>query len=244
MSRRLDALLSIGAFEGKGFLPALLAFLQGQWRMWTFYWHDVRPAIAERRRSKREDVISHLIAEGYSKRAILAECVIYGAAGMVTTREFITVAAWHLMEEPALRKRFLTACEEGQMAILEEILRLEPVVGMLYRKGHDAAAPDQITALDIRSANTDETIMGACPHRLDPDRERLSRVGGAGLAFGDGTHRCPGADVAIHESRIFLDRLMRLPGIRLERTPDIGWNPVIAGYELRGAAIACDPLGS
>jgi cytochrome P450 len=239
MSRRLDALLSIGAFEGKGFLPALIAFLQGQWRMWTFYWHDVRPAIASRRRIKREDVISHLIAEGYSNRAILAECVIYGAAGMVTTREFITLAAWHLLEKPKLRERFLAGLEEEQLAILEEILRLEPVVGMLYRKGHDPASPRQVAALDIRSANADETIMGACPYRLDPDRERVSRVGGAGLAFGDGAHRCPGADVAIHESRIFLDKFMRLPGIRLERTPHIGWNPVIAGYELRGAAVAC-----
>lgn len=26
---------------------------------------------------------------------ILAECITYGAAGMVTTREFIAVVAWH-----------------------------------------------------------------------------------------------------------------------------------------------------
>jgi hypothetical protein len=44
----------------------------------------------------------------------------------------------------------------------------------------------------------------------------------------------------LQEAAIFLDRLLRVPGIRLARTPDIGWNALIAGYELRGATLACD----
>jgi hypothetical protein len=32
-----------------------------------------------------------------------------------------------------------------------------------------------------------------------------------------------------------------LPGIRLESTPTIAWNPIITGYELRAAKLACDP---
>ena len=64
-----------------------------------FYVRDVRPAIRARRRTPRDDVISHLIAEGYTNADIAVECVTYGTAGMVTTREFICMAAWHLLED-------------------------------------------------------------------------------------------------------------------------------------------------
>ncbi len=43
--------------------------------MLAFYVADVRPAIAARRKAPAEDVISHLLAEGYPKPAILIECV-------------------------------------------------------------------------------------------------------------------------------------------------------------------------
>ena len=67
------------------------------------------------------------------------------------------------------------------------------------------------------------------------------KVVGPYLSFGDGPHRCPGAQVALHETRIFLERLFRLPGIRLVSEPAILWNVQIQGYELRGAVVACDP---
>src|SRR5690606_26807081 len=31
----------------------------------SFYWHDVRPAIRERRARRRDDIISHLLDHGY-----------------------------------------------------------------------------------------------------------------------------------------------------------------------------------
>jgi hypothetical protein len=40
---------------------------------------------------------------------------------------------------------------------------------------------------------------------------------------------------------LFLDRLLRLPGIRLTAEPRVLWNAQIQGYELRGAVVACDP---
>jgi cytochrome P450 len=161
---------------------------------------------------------------------------------MVTTREFIVMAAWHLFERDDLRARFLEGDEAAQFAMLEEILRLEPVAARVYRRaavdiaqtaGGAVAAGAQF-AIDIRAANTDESAVGACPHAVDPDR------GGGHLSFGDGPHRCPGAQVALHETRIFLDRLMRLPGVRLERAPDMLWNPSLLSYELRRAIVACD----
>jgi len=60
------------------------------------------------------------------------------------------------------------------------------------------------------------------------------------MSFGDGTHRCPGWQVALKETRVFLDRLLRVPGIRLERAPDMLWNAPLMSYELRNAIVTCD----
>jgi len=240
MIRRLDAFFSVGFALRADPLSRVLTTLLGQWRMLHFYLKDVRPAIGVRRKTPREDVISHLIADGYRDRDILVECFTYGAAGMVTTREFITMAGWHLLENTPLRTAFLAGDRSERLAILEEILRLEPVVGFLYRKPEGAETP---LALDIRSANMDSQAVGTCPFALIPDRDRAERVAGAGLAFGDGEHRCPGAGVALAEAEVFLDRLLRVPGLRLARAPDVGWNPLITGYELRGCELIVDEAG-
>ena len=213
----------------------------------NFFYRDVRPAIQARRRTRREDLISQLLDEKYSNKAIMIECMTYAVAGMVTTREFIVMAAWHLLESDALRARFLTGDEADQLAILDEILRLEPVASVLQRRateemaiGSGTISAGTLLAVDIRSANTDESVTGPCPYALDPDRAKRMKAAGGYLSFGYGSHRCPGSQVAMHETRVFLDRLLRVPGIRLEHAPQIGWSDLLMSYELRGAMIACN----
>jgi cytochrome P450 len=63
------------------------------------------------------------------------------------------------------------------------------------------------------------------------------------MSFGDGHHRCPGAQVALHETRFFLDALLKVPGIHLANPPEVLWNSTIGSYELRGAIVACSPSG-
>ena len=235
MARRLDALATGMGGTGSA-VGRMIGFMRGQVRALLLLYRDVKPAIRERRRARRDDVISHLIDEGYRDMEILSECLTYGAAGMITTREFITMAGWHLLEQPTLRQRFLDTDEAGRIAILEEILRLEPVVGLLHRKLGDEG---DVVGIDVRAANADEESFGACPHRIDPDRQLGDRVGRAGMAFGDGEHRCPGAQVALLESAIFLDQLLRVPGLRISTEPKMGWNALIAGYELRGLRLEC-----
>jgi cytochrome P450 len=212
----------------------------------NFFYRDVRPAIEARRRTRREDLISQLLDERYSNKAIMIECMTYAVAGMVTTREFIVMAAWHLLESDALRARFLTGDEADQLAILDEILRLEPVASVLQRRateemaiGSGTISAGTLLAVDIRSANTDESVTGPYPYALDPDRAKRMKAAGGYLSFGYGSHRCPGSQVAMHETRVFLDRLLRVPGIRLEHAPQIGWSDLLMSYELRGAMIAC-----
>jgi len=249
MADRLNRFFAVGARQGEGGLRQLLGFLRSQIGLARFYFADVRPAIRARRRQRREDVISHLIDQGYSDREILTECLTYGAAGMATTREFIVMAAWHLLERPDLRARYLDGDEAARLALLEEVLRLEPVVGMLYRRAERDLILDEcgrrtvvpagtLIAIDLRAANTDPAAAGACPLRLDPDRVRgAANMPASLLSFGDGPHRCPGASVALQETASFLDRLLRVPGIRLARAPTMAWNPLVASYELRGAVV-------
>jgi cytochrome P450 len=212
-----------------------------------FMFRDVRPAIASRRKQRREDVISHLLDHNYPDKAILIECITYAVAGMVTTREFIVMAAWHLFDRPELRARFVAAGDAEQTAILEEILRLEPVAAMLHRRatGETEASTGPIAtgdlfALSIRQANVDQAVVGECPFALDPDRAEHMKTNGGYMTYGDGQHRCPGAQVAVAESRVFLDRLMKVPGLRLTTPPTMTWNDGIMSYELRDAIVTCD----
>ncbi len=205
MAKRIAGFLN-NAPVGEKVTPGLLVqMVLSQAKLLKFYLLDVQPSIRTRRRTPRQDVISHLISLGYKDSEILTECVILGAAGMITTREFITLAALHLIERPELRDRFLKSTEEEQRTILEEILRLEPVIGRLFRR---ATAPidlpdgsriekGQKVTIDIRSANGDAEAVGSCPFHLDPDRTLPDpKVGSAAMGFGDGRHRCPGARAA------------------------------------------------
>jgi cytochrome P450 len=212
------------------------------------YDDHIAPAIAVRRKEPKDDVVSYMIKEGYSKAAMIMECMTYGTAGVSTTREFIGMAAWHMLDRPELRQRFLDADEEGQFAILQEILRLEPVSGMLYRRA-EADIPDakggpikagDLMAISIRNANIDSETVGECPFALDPERSAKMKIVGNYMTFGDGPHRCPGSQVALHEGRMFLDRLMRVPGIRLAKEPQMLWNRNTQGYEIREMIIHCD----
>jgi cytochrome P450 len=248
LALRVKAVLDSSAERKPGRLNTLIFNLKMLTRVGRFWKNDLSPAIEARRKEPKDDVISYMVKENYTKKGMIMEAMSYGGAGMMTTREFIVMCAWHMFEKPALRERFLAGPEEDQFAILEEILRLEPVASLLHRRAVETvegAAADmkdgEVLCVSIRDANTDEAITGSCPYELDPDRAKRMKVVGPYMSFGDGPHRCPGAQVALHETRVFLDRLFRLPGIKLLSEPDITWNPYIQGYELRGAVVACDP---
>jgi cytochrome P450 len=205
-----------------------------------FYERDVAPIIAARRESRKDDVISHLIDAGYSDATIFTEVLSYVVGGMLTTREFIVIAAWHMFGSEELRRRFMDGDKKKQIDILEEILRVEPITARVVRRDPDGEEWGKVFAIDIRSANLDEAATGPCPHAIDPDRADRMRQEGAMMSFGDGVHRCPGAQLTLNETRIFLDLLFRVPGIRLAREPEIGWFAPNLAYELRGAVVVCD----
>nr|WP_310432794.1 cytochrome P450 [Streptomyces sp. 3330] len=201
---------------------------------------DVRPAIRAHRGRERDDLISHLLAEGCSGAEILGECLTYAAAGMVTTREFICVAAWHLFDDLELLGRYRAAGEPERLDLLREILRLEPAVGRLARRatapmrvGEASIGAGELLTVFVDEANADPDAVGSDPRLLRPGRLRDVGPGPAGLAFGDGAHRCPGAAVAVLEADALLSRLFALDGIRMTGRPRVSFKDEIGGYEIR-----------
>lgn len=212
-----------------------------------FWWADVRPAIRQRRRRPGRDVVSHLIAEGASDASILVEAVTYGTAGMVTTREFVCMAAWHLLTDDVLRDRFLTSDAAGRRAVLAEVMRVEPPVGHLYRRAAtDLTLTDRgreyvvragdLVDIAVRDTNVDPDAVHPDSRALRPGRPRPPGCPDTLLSFGDGEHRCPGEPLALLETQVLLTRLLER-GARLVGDPVLGWNDLIAGYTVRGLVL-------
>lgn len=219
-------------------------------RVMKLYREHITPAAEARRKKPGNDVMTYMVQNNYSMKGMIIEVMTYAGAGVSTTREFMVLAAWQLFDHPDLKDRFLAGDEDEQFAIIEELLRLDPIAGYLYRKADsdvESAVEGKIPAgdliaLDIRGANSDESVVGECPFQIDPDRARRQKIAGSWMSFGDGPHRCPGSQVALHETRIFLDRLFRVPGIKLAVPPKIYWSMSTQGYELREAIVTCDKV--
>jgi len=252
LTQRLEAFFENNQSALDGRFGKLKRFLHVRSRILAFFYLDVLPAIRARKRKPQDDVISHLLAKNYSSTEILTECVTFGAAGMVTTREFISIAALHLLERPELRKRYLEAPEEERQAILHEILRLEPVVTRLVRRttadievennGSRVVIPaGEKIDLHVYDANMDEEVVGELPLALCPGRElKGDHVPEMVMSFGDGTHRCPGAYIAIQETDIFLQRLLAIDSLRIVSKPSMRWDNLTTGYVLRHFEVAVD----
>ncbi len=248
MAKRLERLFgrtdrSPQAAGKGGRLRNVVGTLRGHAPMLAFHLADVRPAIAARRKSPGEDVISHLLAQGYAEPAILIECVTYGAAGMATTREFISMAVLHLLVDADLKAAYLAADEPERFGILHEILRLEPIIGHLYRRATRdlqlivdgetvQIRAGELIDLYVRQANSDEATVGECPLDLRPGRPLPRGIGPEVMSFGDGPHKCPGNALAIQETDILLTRLLR-HDLVVAQAPTIEWHDLIAGYSLR-----------
>ena len=242
MSRRLDTFFAGDPLDSPTGLAGLVKSARSGTATLRFYTFDVRPAIRARRRKPGEDVISQLLADGFSDLEILTECLTYAAAGMATTRELICMAAWHLVEDPELLAAYRAADRDGRLAVLQETLRLEPVVGHLYRRleqpltlqvdGRDHELPaGTLVDLDLRAVNADAATVGAEPYALCPGRELPRTVPAAVMSFGDGHHRCPGGPIAIMESEIMLTALFA-QDVVADGPPRVTWNPVSQGYDL------------
>lgn len=187
----------------------------------AIYANDVRPAVRARKRQPQDDLISHLIDEGAGAGEILSECITVAAAGMVTTREFVCAAAWHLFTDDDLRAAYRAGDEQARFAILHEVARLEPPLAALKRR---TTAPVTLPGGTVIAAaeRVDVSIAAA----------NLDDAAAPGLTFGDGPHKCPGSYLAVQEADIFLTKLFALDGVTLAAPPRVAFNDAFGSYSL------------
>ncbi|UZN01710.1 cytochrome P450 [Cellulomonas sp. S1-8] len=246
MHRRLDEFFE-QAPAGGSVLARWRATLRGT-AVLRFFVLDVKPAIRARRRHPQADLISRLLDDGWTDLDILTECVTFAAAGMATTRELMTVAVWHLLDDDALLARYRASDRDARVAIIEEVLRLEPVVGHLLRRttapltldGPDGPVEVPVGAMldiDLRAVNADESVVGADPLAVCPERPMTRAAGRVVLAFGDGHHRCPGAPLASMEAEIFVSALLLRDDLAAAGPPRVRWNDVSQGYDLKALRV-------
>ncbi|MFK7805726.1 MAG: cytochrome P450 [Anaerolineae bacterium] len=252
LSRRLGAFFDIrpaAKSDRKVTFDAIRHVSIAQFFMARFYFRDVRPAIRNRRKERQDDLISYLIDQEYTATQILTECLLFGAAGMVTTREFITAAALHFLRNEDMRADYLAADHAKRHEMLHEILRLEPVVGNLLRRTTQPIEVEvdgekveigqgELIDMSVYGINQDAKAFGESAELVCPHRDLPKGVQVPGMSFGDGNHRCPGAFIAIEESDIFLTRFLKMDGLRLEQEPIVGRNEIVDGYEFKNFIVS------
>jgi cytochrome P450 len=156
---------------------------------------------------------------------------IVGAGSETTTRQFLNTFSTLLQRPKDLdriredRRLLLPALIEGE--------RFEPPPMVLPRvatsdvvvSGTPIAAGSPVL-LVIGSANRDEEV-----YPPDPDAYRIGRKGPIPLAFGFGTHICPGMNTSRREVAVLMEAILDgLPNVRLD--PDAP-PPLIRGVHLR-----------
>ncbi|MEV0928336.1 cytochrome P450 [Streptomyces spongiicola] len=162
-------------------------------------------------------------AEGgpLSRLELLVASVLLLIAGHETTVNLITNGALTLLRRPEQWER-LRREPEIAPRLIEELLRFEPPVQMIPRRGAladieigDVTIPAGSTvALVLASGNRDPKRF-ADPDTFDPDRPDIEHLG-----FGSGIHVCFGAPLARLEAQVALTELVRrLDGPRLLQDP-------------------------
>lgn len=182
----------------------------------------LRPIVLERRADPKDDLISWLSlqevdGERISEERLLSMCTLLLIGGLDSVANTLGFFARFLAENPAHRRQIIEHPELISGAV-EELLRRFPTVtaggGRLCIEDIELGpalvkAGDQVIAATAMMT-LDET---AYPEPLKVDfTRRIASVG----TFGQGPHRCVGANLARSELTIFLEEwLKRIPDFRL-----------------------------
>ena len=171
-------------------------------------------ALAERRASPRDDLLSALVAaevdgESLTEEEQLGFCLSLLVAGNETTRSSIAGGAVALAQHPEERRRLVSDASLLPGAVEEAVRWTTPIVTFARTATVDVTLGErQIAAGDYvlmlyRSANRDEAAFGP-----DAATFRVDRPTNPHLGFGMGEHFCLGAGLARLETRIVLDELL------------------------------------
>lgn len=248
MIRRLDIMLHSPPYSSNPIVQWLQS-LRGNYLRFAFFFGDVMPAISRRRKFPQNDVVSHMLSKGKRPLDIWVECVVYAAAGMATTQEFICIVLLHCLRDEKFRSIMTSDNTSARYEALNEILRLEPVIGKLYRRTHEPVTltsegkevtipeGEKIT-FHVYDVNVDSNAVRESPTQLHAQRKMDRGVYRSLIGFGSGPHRCAGEHLALAETDIFINRILQIPGLRIESGPNIVRNDTVEGYEVNDLILA------
>lgn len=182
------------------------------------------PFIARKRSQPGDDMISRL-ALGENERqmsdleiAIIATILV--VAGFDSTTQMIAMSVITLLQHPEALREFKAMGGDVKDAI-EELLRFNTGIGgspMIRRAVEDVKVGDVLVkagdwiACSISAANRD-TQLCSDPDKLDLRRKRVPHV-----AFGFGSHNCPGQNLSRLELSVVLPKLFaRFPRLQLAK---------------------------
>jgi cytochrome P450 len=187
----------------------------------------IQDAVNERRRARREDLVSFLVdaneAGQLTDDEVLGSSMLLFIAGITTTSGLISNSLLHLATFPD--QRALIRDDPSVIpAAIEELVRFDAPIQALARTTtrdvelHDATIPVGARVILVwASANRDERRW------TDPDRVDIRRASQPQrhVSFGDGIHHCLGAPLARLETKIVFEELF-------QRIPDYARNgPIV-----------------
>jgi cytochrome P450 len=184
-----------------------------------------RRAIAERRASPRDDLISSLIqaeedGDRLSDDEILTMGALLLAAGNVTTTDLIGNGVLALLRHPD-QYRMLRDDPSLVRNAVEEMLRYDPPVTQTGRIPLHDVEVDGVTIPAGQSINPQLAGANHDPAQYDrPDSFDIRRQDTHHQSFGGGAHFCLGAPLARIEAQIAIASLTRrFPELRLADEP-------------------------
>jgi cytochrome P450 len=188
-------------------------------------------AIAERRKSPREDLITSLIqaeegGEQLTEEEIVTMCSLLLAAGNVTTTDLIGNGVHALLRHPEELRKLADDPSLIKNAV-EEILRYD---GPVTQSGRTPLEPIEFGGVEIAAGQSITPSLAAANHdpavHKDPERFDITRTDTEHHSFGGGVHYCLGAPLARAEAQIAIGTLIRrFPGMRSGDTP-VEWRRV------------------
>lgn len=193
----------------------------------------LRELIARRRSDRGTDVISELIDAELGARTLTDDelldiCYLLFVAGLETSASTIRSGLWYLAQHPDDVARLVAEPSLVPTANEEFLRTLCPVQAMARTLRHDTV----VDGVEMKAGDRVALVFGAAnrdPSRFEaPDEVRIDRADNPHTAFGLGSHRCLGSNLARREINVALaEFLVRYPQFELaEPAPWHGIGPL------------------